>query len=260
MWTRELLAVAEAVVGDAERVFRSSIGAEPMITKGAGDFATETDMEIEQRVRETLAERTGLPVFGEEGGGSLDEDTVWVVDPVDGTSNFSAGNPMCSTIVSLLHYGTPVVGVISLPMLGKRLTAVHGSPLYVNGVAQKPLEESSPLVAQVGFGSIVSAVDSRFPTMRRQALMRMLADLYPRLRVTGSVGVDLAFTALGTFGGSISFSPHVWDNAAGVLLVRSAGGVVTDLDGNTWGPRSHGVIAGTPLVHHALMSTIEQSG
>jgi inositol-phosphate phosphatase len=52
----------------------------------------------------------------------------------------------------------------------------------------------------------------------------------------------------------------VWDNAAGVLLVRSAGGVVTDLDGNTWGPRSHGVIAGTPLVHHALMSTIEQSG
>ena len=160
MWTRELLAVAEAVVGDAERVFRSSIGAEPMITKGAGDFATETDMKIEQRVRETLAERTGLPVFGEEGGGSLDEDTVWVVDPVDGTSNFSAGNPMCSTIVSLLHYGTPVVGVISLPMLGKRLTAVHGSPLYVNGVAQKTLEESSPLVAQVGFGSIVSAVDS----------------------------------------------------------------------------------------------------
>ena len=64
MWTRELLAVAEAVVGDAERVFRSSIGAEPMITKGAGDFATETDMEIEQRVREALAERTGLPVFG----------------------------------------------------------------------------------------------------------------------------------------------------------------------------------------------------
>ena len=93
MWTRELLAVAEAVVGDAERVFRSSIGAEPIIAKGAGDFATETDVEIEQRVRQTLAERTGLPVFGEERGGSLDEDTVWVVDPVDGTSNFSAGNP-----------------------------------------------------------------------------------------------------------------------------------------------------------------------
>ena len=81
MWTRELLAVAEAVVGDAERVFRSSIGAEPMITKGAGDFATETDMKIEQRVRETLAERTGLPVFGEEGGGSLDEDTFFGGQP-----------------------------------------------------------------------------------------------------------------------------------------------------------------------------------
>ena len=138
-------------MGDAERVFRSSIGAEPMITKGAGDFATETDMKIEQRVRETLAERTGLPVFGEEGrrqpgrrhcvgGGPGGWDVEF----------FRRATPMCSTIVSLLHYGTPVVGVISLPMLGKRLTAVHGSPLYVNGVATNP----GGVVAAGGAGGV----------------------------------------------------------------------------------------------------------
>src|SRR5699024_7850818 len=160
-----------------------------------------------------------IPVVGEEEGGA-DSGTRWVIDPIDGTANYAASNPMSAILVSLLVDDQPVLGITSLPMLGKRLTAYAGSPLMINGQPVPPLEEKSPQVAHVGFSSMATPKNTRFPMEMRRDLLSELAESYLRPRITGSIGVDLAFTAEGIFGTCVSFSPHVWDNAAGVMLVR----------------------------------------
>lgn len=251
-----MLAMAEAVVDDAEAIFTEGFGAAPSTMKSAGDFATEVDYAIESHIRMMLTHLTGIPVVGEEGGG-VDSGTRWVIDPIDGTANFAASNPMSSILVSLLVDDQPILGITSMPMLGKRLTAYDGSPLMINGTRVEPLEDQSHLVAHVGFSSMATPKNTAFPRELRRDLLSELADSYLRPRITGSVGVDLAFTAEGIFGTCVSFSPHVWDNAAGVMLVRAAGGVVTDTDGEDWKP-GKGVIAGTAKAHAVLMGTINK--
>lgn len=255
---RRLLRVAEAVVAEAERIFLRGLGADPFELKPAGDFATQVDLEIERFLRRHLSETTGIPVYGEESGGPIHQSPVWVVDPIDGTANYAAGNPMCSILVSLLVEGQPVVAVTAIPVLGRRLTAWEGSPLLVNGKAVTPQRNPDKRIAQIGFSSVASPSNSQYPSLVRQGLLSLLAETYLRPRITGSVGVDLAFTAQGIFGGAVSFSPHVWDNAAGVMLVRAAGGVVTDTSGNTWTPESPGVVAGGAAAHAAILSTMDR--
>lgn len=252
---RAMLALAERVVDEAEAMFVAGLGADPAEFKGPGDFATEVDLEIESSVR-ALLEDTDIPVYGEEAGGAYSSDAVWVVDPIDGTSNYAAGNPMCAILLSLLVEDQPVLAVTSLPLLHRRLTVVSGGPLMVNGREAPALTRRHRMVTQVGFSSVSSRSRSPFTSDERLEMLGILAAGSLRPRITGSVGADLALTAQGIFDGAISFSPYVWDNAAGVALVRAAGGVVTDIDGRDWTPDSTGVVAGTPEVHAELMSTI----
>ncbi|MGP5293868.1 inositol monophosphatase family protein, partial [Corynebacterium casei] len=130
----ELVAMAEAVVDDVEQLFIDGLGAPPARFKGEGDFATEVDLAIEAHLRSTLTQMTGIGVYGEEGGGDADlNQTAWVVDPIDGTANYAAGNPMCGTVVSLVHEGKPIVAIANFPLVGRRLVAAHGMELRTLG-------------------------------------------------------------------------------------------------------------------------------
>lgn len=253
-----LLAIAERVVGEAEAIFIAGLGTDLVEFKQPGELATEIDLEIEATVRRMLGEETGLPVYGEESGGEYASEAVWIVDPIDGTSNYAAGNPMCAILLSLVLDGQPRLAVSSIPMLQRRLTSVEGGPVHVNNRALPPIGDRGRLVSQIAFSSVASPVKSPFTTTFRQQMLGLLAGGPMRPRITGSVGVDLALTAQGIFDGAISFSPYMWDNAAGVALVRAAGGLVTDIYGDPWSPRSTGVIAGTPSAHAEIMGTIDQ--
>lgn len=255
---RALLYLAESVVDEAEQVFSEGLGASPSKMKNPGDFATEMDMRIENLLRSKLADATSIPVLGEEQGGGYNMDAVWVVDPIDGTSNYAAGNPMCAILVSLVVEDQPILAITSMPMLHRRLCAWEDSPVFCNGEPLEPLFDRMPLVTQIGFSSVQPPAKSPYTAPMRQNLLSELATGSLRPRITGSVGVDLAFAAQGIFDGAISFSPFMWDNAAGAMLVRAAGGVVTDIEGNPWTPRSTGVIAGTPAAHESIMRTIEE--
>ncbi|MEJ6012604.1 inositol monophosphatase family protein [Corynebacterium sp. H127] len=258
MDARMLLAIAEAVVDDAERIFLAGMGTAERVDKSGGDFATTSDLSIEALLRRELTAITGIPVYGEEGGGSLEDEAVWVVDPIDGTANYVAGNPMCAILVSLLYRGAPVVALCSIPALDKRLTAFAGSPLLLNGKPQPPIAHPHRREVQIGYGSIVADRRHDMSSALRHELLAKLADEDTRLRVTGSVGVDLAFVALGIFTAAVTFSPFVWDNAAGVLLVQAAGGVATGLDGHPWRIGATGVIAGVAAKHNEILSTIDE--
>ncbi|WP_075692164.1 inositol monophosphatase family protein [Corynebacterium sphenisci] len=250
-----LLAAAEAAVDEAAAVFRANLGADPLITKARGDFATEIDLAIERLLRDRLGAATGLPVYGEEFGGDADSATGWVVDPIDGTTNYAAGFPACAILVALMHRGEPVVAVADLPLMGLRLTAVRGGGTRRNG-EEVTLAETPGRPVAIAFGSVIARRDGTFPRGWRQSLLSAVGESFPTIRISGSVGVDLACTAGGAFAGTVTFSPNLWDNAAGVLLIREAGGVVTDVAGRPWTPRSVGVLAGTPTVHARLREII----
>lgn len=254
---RSLLAMAEAALDEVEEMFAANVGAAPLVTKARGDFATEADFAIEQRLREVLAQLTGFPVYGEEFGGKRPtSDTVWVIDPIDGTTNYAAGFPMCAMLLSLLHKGEPIVSVTSMPMLGRRVTATKGGGTFMNG-REVHLDPEAGRPISIAFGSVIARHDGTFPRSWRQLLLARVGERYPTIRISGSVGVDLASTAMGAFGGTVTFSPHIWDNAAGVLQIREAGGIVTDIAGDPWTRDSVGVLAGTNDVHATLLSIIQ---
>lgn len=263
----ELLAIAEAAVDEAEAHFTAGLGASPARFKGEGDFATEVDLVIERQLRQLLTTMTGIPVWGEEYGLDADQaapladvvptdaafsgETFWVVDPIDGTANYSAGNPMCGILVALIHESRPVAAVASFPLIGRRLSAAEGGTLrsiggpaagFGGGEEALGFEESR---GHVGCSSHLDA-----------GVLSYLMDTGLRPRMTGSVGLDAAFVAQGVFDGAVNFSEYPWDNAAGALLVKAAGGVVTGVEGEDWTVNSRGLVVGTPQVHAALMDAI----
>lgn len=253
----DLLAAASAVLDGASARFVDGLGAPSAVTKGRNDFATELDLELERTVSEALTLRTGIDVHGEEfGGPQLTSGTAWVLDPIDGTFNYSSGHPLSGMLLALVHEGEPVLGLTWLPILGRRYAAVRGGPVLLNDVPLPPLGPGKLAEAMIGFGTFNVDSAGRIPGRFRFDLLGPLSRLSSRVRIHGSTGIDLAFTASGVLGGTIVFGHHPWDNAAGVALVRAAGGVVTDLAGDPWTIESGSVLAAAPGVHEELLDMI----
>ena len=256
-----LLAAATALLDGVADRFCERLGAPGSIDKGATDFATEVDLELERTLTAALLERTGIPVHGEEfGGPDLTSGTAWVLDPVDGTANYSAGLPLCGILLALVHDAQPLLGLTWLPLLGERFTAVAGGALHRNGVALPPLAPTTLGGTTVVVGSMDRRARGRYPGPFRHAAMGALSETALRVRLLGATGVDLAWTASGALGGSVTFGHHPWDNAAGVALVRAAGGVVTDLAGDDWRIDSPSVLAAAPGVHGELLALLAGLG
>ncbi|MCT2337884.1 inositol monophosphatase family protein [Corynebacterium sp. p3-SID1056] len=251
------LGVAHEVVAEARELFLAHLGAAPALYKGKGDFATEADLAIEELLRRRLEAATGIPVFGEEQGGKLNNEACWVVDPIDGTSNYSSGNPNCAILVSLLLAGEPVVAVTDIPLLHTQLSCRAGGPVLLNHDPLPQVDHTTAVAWQVGVGSVGSDDRQAFPAHVRLQLVGALADAELRPRISGSVGVDLAFVAQGVYQAAVSFSPYIWDNAAGVCLARSAGASVSAPDGSSWTTDSVGVVIGTPSAHEMMLSSMK---
>lgn len=256
-----LVAKASAILDDATEPFLAGHRADSSVQKKGNDFATDVDLAIERQVVAALGEATGIGVHGEEFGGTdVDSEWVWVLDPVDGTFNYAAGSPMAGILLGLLHHADPVAGLTWLPFVNQRYTAVVGGPLMKNGVAQPPLAPIDLSDALVGAGSFSADSRGRFPGRYRIAVLENLSRVSSRLRMHGSTGLDLAYVADGILGASISFGGHVWDHAAGVALVRAAGGVVTDVHGEAWTPTSDSALAAGPKAHAEILELLRGTG
>jgi myo-inositol-1(or 4)-monophosphatase len=256
-----LVEKASAILDDATEPFLAGHRADSAVQKKGNDFATDVDLAIERQVVGALTEATGIGVHGEEFGGTdVDSEWVWVLDPVDGTFNYAAGSPMAGILLGLLHHGDPVAGLTWLPFVGQRYTAVLDGPLMKNGVAQPPLAPVDLADALIGAGSFSADARGRFPGRYRIAVLENLSRVCSRLRMHGSTGLDLAYVADGVLAGSISFGGHVWDHAAGVALVRAAGGVVTDVQGEPWTPASDSALAAGPRAHAEILEILRSTG
>jgi myo-inositol-1(or 4)-monophosphatase len=112
----------------------------------------------------------------------------------------------------------------------------------------------------IGVGTFNIDSRGRFPGRYRLAVLENLSRVSSRLRMHGATGIDLAYVADGILGAAISFGDHVWDHAAGVALVRAAGGVVTNLAGDKWTPDSRSVLAAAPGVHAEVLEILRRLG
>lgn len=256
-----LVKTASAILDDAVDPFVAGHRADSAVRKKGNDFATDVDLAIERQVVDALVEATGIGVHGEEFGGSdVDSEWVWVLDPVDGTFNYAAGSPMAGILLGLLHDGEPVAGLTWLPFTGQRYTAVAGGPLLKNGAPQPLLGPINLADALVGAGSFSADARGRFPGRYRIAVLENLSRVSSRLRMHGSTGIDLAFVADAILGAAVSFGGHVWDHAAGVALVRAAGGVVTTLAGEQWTPGAQSTLAAGPDAHAQILEILRSTG
>jgi myo-inositol-1(or 4)-monophosphatase len=256
-----LVATATEVLDDASAPFVAGHRADSAVRKQGNDFATEVDLAIERQVVAALNERTGIGVHGEEfGGAPIDSELVWVLDPIDGTFNYAAGSPMAAILLGLLADGQPVAGLTWLPFTGNRYTSILGGPLRDNGTELPALTQSTLADSIVGIQTYNIDSRGRFPGRYRAEVLNNLSRVSSRLRMHGATGVDLAYVAAGVLGGAISFGHHVWDHAAGVALVRAAGGVVTDLSGVAWTAESKSALAAAPGIHEQILELVAAAG
>jgi len=252
-----MLAAAEEAALAGGRVVLEGAGSAPAETKGAGDYVTEVDRQSERAITELLRDAApGIPVVGEESGGEKGP-RWWVVDPLDGTTNFLHRFPAVGVSIALVEHEEPVVGVVHAPFLGETYLGARGSG------AEVVRRDGTVLTLSAGDRPVERAVvGTGFPFRRKDLLPRYLATMeralrrFEDLRRPGAAALDLAWVASGVFDGFFELALNAWDVAAGALLIREAGGVVTDWSGGP-GFLSGDIVAGSPAVHEALLELAE---
>jgi myo-inositol-1(or 4)-monophosphatase len=253
----ELVTIAQQAVGLGYDLVRHTTPTE-VRRKGDRDVVTEVDLEVEQQVRTFLARMTpDIGFLGEEGGGrsvlETDQD-VWVLDPVDGTSNFAHGVPLCAISLALVHRGEPVVAAIVAPKLGLRYYAAKGQgAVGTNGRLQ--VSSTTDLTeAIVSIGDYAVGPHATEKNKQRIQLTALLAERVERVRMFGSAALDLAWVAEGRTDATVILSNDPWDTAAGVLIAREAGATVIDSSGTQHNLSSTATIAVTPGILGSLLS------
>lgn len=257
----ELAAAAEAAAdaGAAvlQRYFRS--GRLEVSLKGANDFVTQADRESEAvLVAELLARFPAHRILAEEGTlhAGATADYEWVIDPLDGTTNFLQGLPVWAVSVACRRGGELLAGVVLDPSGGNRFVAARGDGAFWNGrrmrVSSRPALDGAFLAT--GYPFRAQAALEVYLDLFRAAFRRARA-----IRRCGAAALDLAYTAAGVYDGFFEFRLSPWDIAAGALLIEEAGGVLSDLDGGGDYLASGNVLAGAPGVHAGLVEAARAS-
>jgi len=230
--------------------------------KGVHDFVSRADRESEAAVvaairrrhpdHRIVAEEGGLVSAGPRGGG---DDHEWLVDPLDGTTNFLEGLPVFCVSIACRRGGEIVAGAVLDPLRDDLFTARRGGGAAWNGqpmaVGERPGLDGAFLATGYPFKA-KDALDAYLGVFRA-ALLRAKA-----IRRCGAAALDLAYVAAGIYDGFFEFRLSAWDLAAGVLLIEEAGGTVSDLDGGRRMLDGGNILAGTPGVHRDLLAVVAE--
>jgi myo-inositol-1(or 4)-monophosphatase len=226
-------------------------------TKGPKDFVSEVDRAAEAAIVETLhAAYPDHAVFAEEGTArerNPGAEHVWIIDPLDGTTNFLHGFPQYCVSIALAHKGVVTQGVIYDPVRNDLFTATRGRGAFLNDRRIRVSRRAHLREALIGTGFPFrdgSYIDSYL------RMMKVMIQQTAGLRRPGAAALDLAYVAAGFYDGFFEIGLNAWDVAAGSLLVLEAGGLIGDLAGE--GDYLHGgeVIAATPKIFAQMVQTL----
>jgi myo-inositol-1(or 4)-monophosphatase len=219
--------------------------------KGAVDLVTQVDLACEQAIREVL-QRSGIEILAEEGGGSRGL-TRWIVDPLDGTTNFVHGFPSYCCSIALQAEGRLQVGVIYDPVHDRMFTAEAGSGAFCNGERLRVSDRDDLGQSLVASGF---AYDRRERAADYLRFVKVFLEHAQGFRRAGAAAMDLAMVATGQLDGFWEFGLNAWDVAAGALLVQEAGGRVTDIEGGQLDIDSPRLLASNGRIHEAMRQLI----
>jgi myo-inositol-1(or 4)-monophosphatase len=223
-------------------------------SKGRNDFVSEVDRQAEAEIINVL--RTAYPshaILAEETGHQQGDEYLWIIDPLDGTTNFLHGYPQFGVSIALQHRGKLEQAVVFDPHKNELFTATRGDGAQLNDRRMRVSQIQDLELTLLGTG---------FPFKQQQFLETWIAtlrELLPRVsgvRRAGSASLDLAHVACGRFDGFWEFGLSAWDMAAGCLLIQEAGGLVSDMGGGRNFLDSGNIIAGNPKVHEQMLALL----
>ena len=228
--------------------------------KGAIDLVTEIDLQVEREFRALIAGRfEGHTVLGEEGAAAGDTSAStsryrWIIDPVDGTTNYAHGLALFCVSIALEVDGRTELGVIYDPMADELFTAERGQGARLNG---------TPIQVTACFEIGDALLCTGFPYSVREKPGHLIAGFAEFMRTSravrrlGSAALDLCYVASGRFDGFYEESLKAWDVAAGALIVEEAGGTVTGVHGEMFTPHAGHIVASNGHLHGAMLSTLD---
>jgi myo-inositol-1(or 4)-monophosphatase len=245
---------------DAGAILREKLGTVAIEFKGTVDLVTDADRAsealIEQRISGSFPNHR---LVGEEGiardpGSGADAAYAWIVDPLDGTTNFAHGYPHFAVSIALAHERDVLLGVVYDPMRDELFFAERGSGATLNG---RPIHISATdtmirALFATGFSYNLAERDAQL------VIWNQLQGRSQGLRRDGAAALNLAYVGAGRLDGFWERPLQPWDMAAGALIVSEAGGTVTDYFGGSFTPFGDGVIAGNTVMHRALLDVVTE--
>ncbi len=259
MEQRRLLAFAEELAREGGAILKKSYGkAQRIHFKGESNLVTDVDRESEDHILGRI--RTTFP-----GHGILSEESPevaaatpyrWIVDPLDGTTNYAHGYPCFCVSVAVEKGGGLVAGAVYDPLLDEAFTASAGGGAFLNGerIGVSGTGDLRRSLLATGFAyDVKTAKDNNLDLFRRFVLTAQA------IRRDGSAALDLCYLACGRFDGFWELRLKAWDTAAGILILRESGGVATRLDGGAYDIHEPDIAASNGKIHGAMLDVIRQA-
>ncbi len=256
------LEFAKGLAKDLGRFAKSKINSLSWTKTKSGfyDVVTNIDVEVENRVKEAVLKAFPQDsILGEETGTSESEaanpdNLLWIVDPIDGTTNFSKGVPHSCVSIAIVENGEPKVGVVYDPFMDEMFEAIKGNGALLNGKEMHVSEMSELEKSVLNTGYQYSAVN-----MRKKVLSDYEAFFgkIRALRIFGSAVLDLCYVACGRIDGFWEYELKPWDMAAGSLLVKEAGGVIVDLLSEEFSIYSKSILATSSTLLPEMMKVLK---
>lgn len=258
-------ALMNVMIGAARKAGRSlardfgEVAQLQVSVKGPANFVSAADQRAEEIVyRELARARQGYGFLMEEGGEIEGDDKThrWIVDPLDGTTNFLHSIPLFAISIALEREGELVAGLIYNPVSDELYTAEKGKGAFLNDkrlrVAARRSLQDSVLTTGIPFRG-----RGGYERFERETgpLMREVAGL----RRTGAASVDLAWTAAGRFDGYWEHDLQPWDMAAGIVILREAGGIASDMAGGDAMLDKGSIVAANPTIHKLLLASLQKA-
>jgi myo-inositol-1(or 4)-monophosphatase len=228
-------------------------------TKGRRDFVTEVDRAAEAAIIEVLSTAYPQHAFLAEESGASDggqqAEYTWIIDPLDGTTNFIHGFPQYAVSIGLRHRGQMTQAVIYDPTRNELFTASRGRGAFLNDRRIRVSRRTHLRESLIGTGFPFRKLDHLDEYVR---MFKRITEETAGIRRPGAASLDLAYVATGRLDGFWEFGLSPWDMAAGTLIIQEAGGIVTDFDGEENYLFTGNVVCGTPKVHEQLLALVQE--